>query len=223
VYFKQISSGHIKYETTGASAWSSDICMSERWTRDAVRWMIKKRWITVNTKKKYYRIISYKQLCRKLELEPLASVLFENDDYEGFRQFLSATVITDCLKIKKLTDRKNQSVSRMADTNMNWHFYSKGFHSLPIAYIAKRLGICNSRANKIKKWAIESKTVFVKKNTPFLKDSKGRKIGVEHLHALKVSDPIRAGRLRTNGKYIKIVEADLLQSVVETKKKRYKQ
>lgn len=222
MYFKQISSGHVKYETTGVSAWSSDIEMSEKWTRGAVKWLIKKRWITVNTKKKYYRIISYKQLCKKLKLEPLAAVLFENDDYTDFKQFLSATLITDCLKIKKLMNRKNQSVSRMADTNMNWHFYSKDFHPLAISYIAKRLGICNSRANKIKKWAIESKMVFVKKNIPFLINSQGKKIGIEHLQAIKLSSPLIAGRLRTNGKYIKIVESDLLQSFIITRKKHYK-
>ncbi len=219
-YFKLISSGHIKYSSHSISAWATDIGMSERWTKDAIQWLIKNGWITVNSKRKSYRIISYKQLCYKLELESRACALYENDDFSNFRQFLSAALITDCLKIIRIINRKNRSGSRLTDSSMNGFNYSKTFHSLPISYIAKKLGITMSTANNIKRWALESRTVFKLSNTPYLLDGNGEKLGMEHWSGVIANNPMIAGRLR-KGKFIRIVEADLLKTYVLTKRKRY--
>jgi hypothetical protein len=221
IYLKLISSGHVKYSSISISAWATDIGMSERWTKDVIKWMISKGWITVNSKRKSYRIISYKQLCKKLKLEPHACVLFENDDFTNFRQFLSAAVITDCLKIKRIISSKNRSGSRLTDSSKCGFFYSKSFHPLPISYIAKKLGVTISTANNIKCWAIESRTIFKMSNTPYLLDGNGEKLGMEHWSGVLVNNPTFAGRLR-KGKFIRIVEADLLETHVLTKRKRYK-
>lgn len=221
IYFKLTSSGHVKYCPYSISAWSTDIGMSERWTKDAIKWLIRKGWITVNTKRKSYRIISYKQLCRKLKLEHHACVLFENDDFTNFRQFLSAAVVTNCLKVKRIISRKkNRSGSRLTDSSTCGFFYSKAFHPLPISYIAKKLGVTMSTANNIKRWAIESKTVFKMSNTPYLLDGNGEKLGMEHWSGVLANNPTIAGRLR-KGKFIRIVEPDLLETYVLTKRKRY--
>ncbi len=220
IYLKLISSGHLRYSKHIISAWATDIDMSERWTKDAIGWLISKGWITVNTKRKSYRIISYIQLCRKLQLNPRACVLFENDDMSNFRQFLSAAIITDCVKRKRFYHRVSPSGSKLTDSSKNGFPYSKAYHPLPISYIAKSLGVTFSTANNIKKHALESGTVFKKKNIPFLLDGKGKKISIMHWEGVISNNPRIAGRLR-KGNFIRIVEADLIESYLPTKRKRY--
>jgi len=223
VYFKYIASGHVKYNNDNIRAWATDIDMSERWTRDALKWMVKNKWITVNNKKGSYRIISYEQLCRKLKIDSTSAVKYEPDDFSGFKDFSSATVITYYLKLKNYTDKKkSQSVSSLIDTSKSWYFYSKGFCAMPISYLAKRLGVSNSTANNLKKCAVKSNFIEVRKHFRILLDGKGNKITIEHLPFIKEEYPIMAGRLRTNGKYISIVDADIMKSEIHTKRKRYK-
>lgn len=220
IYFKLTSSGHIKYSSHSISAWATDIEMSERWIKDAIKWLVEKGWITVNSKRKSYRIISYMQLCNKLKLDKNSAVKFENDDFSNFRQFLSAALITKCLKVKRIINRNKPSGFILTDSSKYEFFYSKSFHPLPISYIAKQLGVTMSTANNIKRWAIESKTVFKMKNIPYLLDGNGEKLGMEHWSGIVANNPMIAGRLR-RGKFIRIVEADLLETYVSTKRKRY--
>jgi len=223
IYFKYIASGHIKYNNDNIKAWATDINMSERWVKDALKWMIRNKWITVNRKKKCYRIISYKQLCNKLKISSISATIYEPDDFSGFKDFCCAVVITYFLKLKNYTDKKkSQSVSSLTDTSSSWYFYSKGFCAMPITYLAKCLGVSDSTANKYKKCAVKSKLLEVRKHFRVLIDKKGNKIAVEHLPFIKATHPNIAGRLRTNGKYISIVEADIMKSEVYTKRKRYK-
>jgi hypothetical protein len=223
IYLKQISNGYISYNPNQLDAWATDIGKSKRWVQGALKWLIKNKWITVNNKRQVYKISSYKELCYKLNVLPYSAVIFEDDDYTSFRNFCCAVVIIYYLKLKIRTDKKNQSVSNLVDPIVkNWDFYSKGFHPMPISYIAKRLGVSNSTANKLKQSAIKSGLVICKSNIPFMQNVFGEKLGIEHLPSLKKSCPEISGRLRTNGKYIKIVESDILMALIKTKRKRYK-
>jgi len=223
IYFKHIASGHIKYNNDNIKAWSTDINMSERWTKDALKWMVRKKWITVNSKKETYRIISYNQLCKQLKIHSLSATIYEPHDFSGFKDFSCAVIITYYLKFKNFRDKKkNQSVSSLIDTSSSWYFYSKGFCAMPISYLAKCLGVSNSTANKYKKCAVKSNFLEVRRHFRTLLDGKGNKLTIEHLPFIKAARPDMAGRLRTNGKYINIVEADIMKSEIHTKRKRYK-
>jgi hypothetical protein len=223
IYFKHIASGHIKYSNDNIKTWANDINMSERWVRDALKWMVRNKWITVNQKKKSYRIISYKQLCKQLEITSISAIIYEQDDFSEFKNVCCAAVITHYLKFKKYMDKKkNQSVSSLTDTSSSWYFYSKGFCAMPISYLARCLGVSNSTANKFKKCAIKSNLIDVRKNFRKLFDGNGNMLTIEHLPYLKEACPNMAGRLRTNGKYLSIVEADIIKSEIFTKRKRYK-
>lgn len=223
VYFKYIASGHVKYSNENIKAWSTDIGMSERWVKDAIKWMIGNKWITVNSKKGSYRIISYKQLCKKLKINSTAAIIYELDDFYGFKNFCCAAVITYFLKLKSYMDKKkNQSVSSLTDPNSSWYFYSKEFCAMPISYLAKCLGVSNSAACKYKKCAIQSNLIIARKHFRNLVDENGNKWTIEHLESYKTAHPNIAGRIRTNGKYITIVEADIMKSEMNTKRKRYK-
>lgn len=223
IYFKHIASGHIKYNNDNIKAWATDIDMSERWVRDALKWMVKNKWITVNREKKSYRIISYKQLCKQLGITSISAIIYEPDDFSGFRNFCCAVVITHFLKLKNYMDKKkSQSVSSLIDTSSSWYFYSRGFCAMPISYLAKCLGVSKPTADNYKKCAIKSKLLEVRKHFRILIDGEGNKITTEHLPSLKAVYRNMAGRLRTNGRYVSIVEADIMKSEIFTKRKRYK-
>ena len=223
VYFKYIASGHIKYDNDNVKAWATDINMSERWVKDALKWMVRNKWITVNSKKRSYRIISYKQLCEKLKINSMSATIYEPDDFSEFKEFCCAVVITYYIKLKNYMDKKkSQSVSSLTDTSSSWYFYSRGFCAMPITYLAKCLGVCNSTANKFKKCAINSRLIDVKKHFRPLYGSNGKRLGIEHLNYVKMTYPSKAGRIRTNGKYLSLVEADIMKSEIYTKRKRNK-
>ena len=92
---------------------------------------------------------------------------------------------------------------------------------MPISYLAKYLGVSNSTANKFKKCAIKTGSIEVKRSHPIIFIN-GKKLGIEHLQFYKSTFPKIAGRLRTDGKYLRIVEADIMKSEIITKRKRYK-
>lgn len=221
IYFKYISDGYVFYNNENIKAWATDIGMSERWIKSTLKWLIKHKWITVNSKRKCYRIISYKELCSKLNIQPHSSAIYELDDFNNFKNYCCAVVITYYIKTKSLIDKKNQSESILADSNMNWHFYTKDFREMPISYLAKCLGVSNSTANNFKKSALQLKLISVKKNHPFIIHN-GQRLSIEHLKYYKSAFPNIAGRIRTNGKYLRIVESDLIKSEVLIKRKRYK-
>lgn len=223
IYFKQISSGYVSSNPNQLDAWATDIGKSKRWVQTTLKWLIKNKWITVNNKRQEYRVSGYRELCYKLDLLPHSSVIFEDDDYDSFKNFCCAVVFIYYLKLKIRTDKKNQSVSNLVDPIIkSWDFYFNGFHSMPISYLAKILGVSNSTANNIKQSALKTKLVMRKRNIPFLLNMFGKKIGVEHLQGLKKSCPEISGRLRTNGKYIRIVDSDMFMALISTKRKRYK-
>ena len=223
IYFKHISSGYVSSNPNQLDAWATDIGKSKRWVQTALKWLIKNKWITVDSKRQVYRVSSYRELCYKLDLLPHSSIIFEDDDYGSFRNFCCAVVVIYYLKLKIRTDKKNQSVSNLVDpVEKSWNFYFKGFHSMPISYLAKRLGVSNSTANNIKQSALKTKLVTCKSNIPFILNVSGERIGVEHLQSLKNSCPEISGRLRTNGIHIKIVESDMFMALISTKRKRYK-
>lgn len=223
VYFKYIASGHIKYNNDNIKVWATDINMSERWVKDALKWMLKNRWITVNSKRKSYRIISYKQLCEKLKINSTSATIYEPDDFSEFKEFCCAVVITYFIKLKNYMDKKkSQSVSSLTDTSSSWYFYSKGFCSMPISYLAKCIGVSNSTANNFKQYAINSGFIDVRKHFKPLYGSDGERLGIEHLTYAKKAYPSKSGRIRTNGKYLSLVEADIMKSEIYTKRKRNK-
>lgn len=223
IYFKQIASGHVKYSNDNIKAWANDINLSERWVRDALRWMIQNGWITVNTKRNSYRVVSYEQLCRKLDINSKSAAIYEQDDFSKFKEFCCAVVITYCLKYKVFSDKKNnQPVSSLTDPSMSWYFFSKGYYTLPINYLAKFLGVSSSTANNFKKCAISYNFINVKKHFRPLFGNDGLKLGIEHLHGFKKAFPSIAGRVRSNGSFLSIVDADFIKSEIYTKRKRYK-
>jgi len=222
IYLKYVSSGHVKYSNYNNKVWATDIGKSEKWIRNALKWLITNKWITINSKRKSYRIIGYKQLQVRLGIKSLSAAIYEPDDFDKIRDFCCAVVITYQIRIKQLIKKNRRSVSNLEDTSMNRNFFNKGFYEMPLSYLAKSLGVSNTTANNYKQCAKESGYLTVKGQRRTLVDSKGRSLTIEHLSCIMATYPEKAGRLRIYKNSIKIIEADIIKSEIVFKRKRYK-
>ena len=173
IYLKHISSGHVSYSNENIRLWAIDINKSEKWVKSALKWLIKNGWITVNSKRQSYRVVSYKQLFKKLQLKSLTAVVFEPNDFSELKSFCCAVVIAYSLFIKRLRDKKRQSVSIMDDTSKSCYFHQKGFIEMPLSYLAKDIGVSVSTANNYKRIAKGAKLLIVKRQLSFILDIKG--------------------------------------------------
>jgi len=222
LYLKHNSSGYIEYGTQEYKSWANDLNKSDKWIRTAINWLIKEKWITVNSKKKTYRIISYANLSKKLNTSFKSAVIYETENFLGFKNFCCAVVITYHLKLKRWKDKERRSVSKMGDASSNRYCYPKGFYDLPIRYLAKVLNLSDTTANNIKKNALKDNYIILKKQINIMTDVNGTKIKKENFIHLKKMYPVQSGRLRIGKKYLKIVDADLMKPEIITKRKLYK-
>jgi hypothetical protein len=223
IYLKVMASGHLKYDNSSYSAWASDICMSERWTKNTFKWFIKKGWVTINNKQKSLRVIGYKQLVRITNIEQCQSaVIWEEDDFENFKAFCCAGIITYYMNRKRFSDRKRLPVSIMGGTNTSSNSYPKGYYEMPLEYLASCLDVSKSSAYNFKAKAIDGKFIKRKRRIEFVTDSDGNKLPREAYEVYLKNYPEFAQRLRRGKLYLKIVFPDLLYSSLKTKRKRLK-
>lgn len=223
VYLKHISSGHISYNSSLYKVWSVDLEITEKTIRSCVKWLIKKKWITVNNKNKSLRIIGYKQLCRKLKFKSQSAVRYEPEDFLKFTNFCCASVVIYYLQKKRFIDRKRWSGSKMEDSSMSHYFCPKSYFTLPISCLAKCLGVSISTANNYKKRAEKAGFITVKKNQPYFYDQKGNKLTNRYLMIFKyLSAEENIGRLRQGKKYLKKVESDFIKPEFSTMRKHFK-
>ncbi|SDF29352.1 hypothetical protein [Epilithonimonas hungarica] len=223
VYLKHISSGHIKYDSSLYGAWAVDLGLNGKTVRSCVKWLIKKKWITVNNKIQSLRIIGYKQLCKKLKFKSQSAVRYEPEDFLNFKDFCCASVVIYYLLKKRFVDRKRWSGSKMGDSSTSHYSYPKGYYTLPVSYLAKCLGVSFSTANNYKKRAEKASLITVKKNQPYFYDEKGNKLTNRHLMIYRYQYPEEnIGRLRKGKKYLKKVEADFIKPEFSTMRKHFK-
>lgn len=221
VYFKHIASGHLRYDTSLCKHWASDLDMNERTVRNCMKWMIKKKWITVNSKKESIRIIGFQQLKLKLKIKSDAAVVFEQEDFSEFFSFCCAAVITYYIRLKSFKSRAKQSGSKMVGSRKNCSSAQKGFYTLPVLYLAKCLKVSKSTANNYKIKAVNSKFIEVKRQVTTIKDEEGNKISKNEILTFQ-SNSENVGIFRLGRKYLKKVEADLIKSELKLKRKRSK-
>lgn len=218
VYLKHISSGHVRLDTSLYKHWATDLGVSEKTIRSCIKWLIKKKWITVNNKRNTLRIISYEQLKRKLNLKGNSAIIYEPNDFSGFNKFCCGVAVTRIFRLIRWMNRK-RSVSKMADTSTSRSKSSKGFQPIPLKRLAKSLKVSSSTANNYKMKAKEAGFIDTKRQVTTLTDINGGKILKENLSVCKYVLGNVAGRLRTGTKFLKIVEADLIRSNMKFKKK----
>lgn len=222
LYLKHNSSGYIEYGGGAYKQWTTDLKMSERWTREALKWLIKKRWITVNSKRESYRIISFKKLHHKLNLGTNSAVIYELDDFTSLKEFCCAGVITYYMKVKHFAEKKGRSVSKIGDAKKNRCFHPKGFYAMPNSYLAKCLGVCTATAHNYKICAEKSGLIEVRNNSSYFIDDLRANITYKDIPFIIKTYPDLKGRIRVNkDKDVVVVESDIIRSFIIGKKKRF--
>jgi hypothetical protein len=223
VYLKHISSGHIRFHSCLYEVWATDLKISAKTVKKYIDWLIVNKWITVNSKRGSYRIISYKQLCKKLKLKNRKAVKYDENNFIKFRGFCCGAVITYYMRKKNFSDRKRKwPEPQMDGFSMSHSRDPKGFYNLPIRYLCKCLGVSVSTANKYKQAAVEAGYLIIKRNIKALCDDKGKKISKENFSCVVAFENEIAGQLRQGKKHLKIVQADFIHSGIQLKAKRRK-
>jgi hypothetical protein len=211
----------VQYSNDNIKVWATDLNKSSKWIKSALDWMISKGWITVNSKRKSYRIISYNQLHRKLRLTTMSGVVFEEDDFSNFKVFCNAALIDYVIRVKKYSDKKNKrSVSSMGGTSMNHNIsFPRGFYPMPISYLAAYLNISTTTAFNMKKSAREHNYISVKYQAEKLEFIKSKSDLLNYLKSYPDNKPYIRKRGRNEYVYI---SADLIKSDLFIKRKRLK-
>lgn len=145
IYLKHISSGHVNYNTSLYKLWAKELGLNEKTIRSCVKWLIKKKWITVNNERKSLRIISYKQLLNKLRLNKNSAVIFEPENFLNFSSFCCGAVITQRYRYLRWKN-KNRSVQKIECTSKSRKLSNK-YVSVPLGFIANCLNVGLSKAN----------------------------------------------------------------------------
>lgn len=222
LYLKHISEGYVPYNPELFKYWAVDIGCSKRWVYEGLKWLIKNKWITVNSKRNVLHIIGYKQLCNKLDIRENVAVLYEPEDFSSLKEFCAGASITYYLRRKAWMDKKRRPVSLMGDTTTSRRLYSERFYTLPIRYLSKIMDVSITAANNYKKLAIKAGLIEVKKQITTLTDDKGEKLLKDKISVFIQVEDSNYGRLRLGTKYLKIVDSDLMKSHIVMKRKRFK-
>jgi hypothetical protein len=211
----------VQYSNDNIKVWATDLNKSYKWVKTAVDWMISKGWITVNSKRKSYRIISYNQLHRKLRLTTMSGVVFEEEDFSNFKEFCDAALIDYVIRVKKYSDKKNKrSGSTMGDSSMNHNIsFSRGYYPMPISYLAAYLSISTTTAFNMKEGARKLNYISIKYQADRLECIKSKSDLLNYLKSYPDHKPFI--RKRGKNKYVYIC-ADLIKSDLFIKRKRLK-
>jgi hypothetical protein len=230
IYLKSISSGHIKYDNTiydYCKEWAKDLNCHPKSIKSRIDWLIKKNWITINSKSKSIRLVSYKQICFKNKIDTKRAAIYEPNHYNDFKAFCIGVVMMHFRNRKKWNDRRSVS-NKTNDASKNRHAFSKKFYPMPNLYLAKCLGVSKTTAFKFKKEAIKHGYIIRKKQKGFIYSGENRlrKEAMEmYAFGLCLDDmEDKARRLRKGKKYLKIIESDLISTdsiVLKTKRLTY--
>lgn len=191
--------------------------------KSSLQWLVKNKWITVNSKRQVLHVISYNRLKNKLKIrlqKGMKTELNSSEDYKHFQALCCGIVITHYLKRKNYFDRQSEREKGRSKTNCN---KMKGFHPMPNAYLACCLNVSISKAYRIKQKAEEAGYIETKSNRVFLEKEDGSRVDIEHFETIR-STTLKDGcsdRFRKGRKYIKFVSADLIRSSLHLKRKRF--
>lgn len=112
-------------------------------------WLINHKWISVNSKRESYRLISFSQLSKKLSFKSTTGAIYKKDYISTITGFFSGAVISYC--VKRNMRRKGRSVLRKHGTRKRRPYpYITNYQLLTFLNIPK------STAQRYKKIAIKT-------------------------------------------------------------------
>ena len=161
IFLKTKCSGHLKLPKERIESYCKELSYKTPKTfKNNLNWLLKKEWITVNTKSGNYRIKGFVELSNKLKFSCTKVAIFEPMDFSKFKPFIIATVITYYMKLKSRYDKKRSEC--LKGGSRKYRFKKPAFFSLPHTYLAKVLNIPKSTAENYRFNAIKSKFIISK-------------------------------------------------------------
>lgn len=145
-----------------------DLSINRQKFNGRLKWLLKYKWIGLNSKKGNYHLNSFKVLHRRLKLSTQTGIIWDGYDFENFNAFVYAAIFLTVARKKWWIDqhkikeegRKPQKVGVFKGrSRMCLGFRS---YSLPLEYLAKAIGIsiptvCRMKAEAQKAGFIEVK------------------------------------------------------------------
>lgn len=220
MYLKLHCDGYIEEDI---NKWSKQIGIQVKTVKSSLKWLIKNRWITVNSKRNVLHVISYERLTSKLKMKVNTGILIDlktEVDYQNFRALCCAVIITYYVRRKRYFDRRSERIYGGSKKNRSG---VKGFYPMPNGYLAKCLHLSTSTAFRIKQEAEKARFIETKKDYVFLETFDGARVSKDKFDLIRKVE-LKEGhpdKVRKGQKYIKYVSSDLISSIFQCKKKRF--
>lgn len=219
IYLKINSNGEIGYNRYSFSKWAKKLDLSSKTVKNSLAWLIKSKWITVNSIKGTLKIIGYKRLSKKLNLKFKSGYLFEPINYKYFKAMCCGVVITYYMDKKRYFSR--QSGNKKGFATLQNCKRNNGFYSMPNNYLAKCLNVSLATAYRYKKEAETGGFIETKPNFSYIENEEGKRISSEYYNLFITVNKFNEepNILRKTKRSLKKVEADLIHSYIVLKKK----
>lgn len=146
LYLKCISSGHIRLDKKCVARACNDLQIkSSKTFYKNLNWLITNRWITVNSKRKSYRLVSIDRLCHRFNLSSRTGVEVDISDLNNFRPLIYAAVYAWSIRKKNWIQRQPERKKGRSRKSM-----LKIHGQLPNRYLAKILDLDHSTISRYK-------------------------------------------------------------------------
>jgi hypothetical protein len=138
LYLKSQCSGYLSWTPELKERIKKDLDIKESRTIDRnLDWLLKNKWIITNTKRGSIRIVSYLVLSQKLQFRSATGAIFETIDFQNFRPFIYAAVVTYYLQYKHRIAKQSERKKGRSITNCS-------FRDMPAEYLANVLKLGKS-------------------------------------------------------------------------------
>lgn len=154
VFLKSKCSGQIKLPKERIDNYCLELgYKSTKTFNNNLSWLIKHKWITVNTKSGNYRIKGFLELTNKLMFCSVKGAIFEPIDFSKFKAFVAGATITYFMIQKSRYNKKRPELLQWSSRKS--HYKMPAFYSLPHTYLSKILNVSKSCAKKQRNLAIQ--------------------------------------------------------------------
>lgn len=216
IYLKINSDGEIYYYERSFNEWAEKLHINYKTIKNSLEWLIKNKWITVNSKKHTLKIISYQRLGRRLHFDSKSGYLFESNDYKDFKALCCGVVITHYLNRKRYFNRRSVNLKGFAMIKNR----KKGFYPMANKYISTSIGVSLSTAYRYKNEAEKAHYIKTISDSNYMEDSNGNKIASDNYLIFKKNG--EENKIRQGKNYLKEISSDLIHSNIKLKRKNIK-
>ncbi len=219
IFLKINSNGEVGFNDRCYNEWARAISVSSKTIKNSLVWLIKNKWITVNSKRKTIKIISYRNLARKLNLKFKNGYLFEPTDYKYFKGMCCGVVITFYMNRKRYFNRQSGNIKGFAKSKNCKK--NDGFTPMPNNYLANSICVSLATAYRYKVEAENGGFIETKSNLMYILDVKGKRISSENYYTfiIAANQESQPNIIRNHKKHLMKVDADLIRSYIVLKKK----